>query len=110
MNGFDLLVEVVLFLRTLHLLLHLGVDALVDVDLLDLDLQEILKLLQTLVGRGRLQQLLLFLCGDQEVRCQRVGEAIRIIQLQRRHHPFECQVMGHLGVLLEDLHQLLHVL
>ncbi len=109
-DGLDLLVEVILFLRTLHLLLDLGVDALVDVDLLDLDLQEVLQLLQALVRRGRLQELLLLGRGDEDVRGQRVGEAVGVVELQRRHHAFEGQVVGELGVLLEDLHQLLHVL
>ncbi len=109
-DGLDLLVEVVLLLRALHLLFDFGVDALVDVDLFDLDLEEVLELLQPLVRRNGFQELLLLLRRDQDVRGQRVGEAIGIIELQRRHHAFERQVMRHLGVLLEDLHQLLDVL
>ena len=106
----DLLVEVVLLLRALHLLLDLGVDALVDVDLLDLDLEEVLQLLQALVRREGLEELLLLGRGDEEVRGERVGEAVGIVELERRHHAFEGEVVRHLRVLLEDLHQLLHVL
>ena len=76
-DGLDLLVEVVLLLGALHLLLDLGVDALVDVDLLDLDLEEVLQLLQALVRRRRLEELLLLGGGDEEVRGERVGEACR---------------------------------
>ena len=109
-DGLDLLVEVVLLLGPLHLFLDLGVDALVDVDLLHLDLDEVLQLLQALVRRRSLQELLLLGGGDQQVRGQGVGEAVRLVELERGHHSLECQVMGHLRVLLEDLHQLLHVL
>ena len=110
-DGLDLLVEVVLLLGLLHLLLDLGVDALVDVDLLDLDLEQVLKLLQALVRRWSVSS---SGCFSAVVirRCEAegVGEAVGVVELQRRHHALERQVVRHLGVLLEDLHQLLHVL
>ena len=39
LDGLDLLVEVVLFLRLFHLALHAALDGAVDVQLLDLDVQ-----------------------------------------------------------------------
>ena len=110
MDGLDLLVEVVLLLRALHLLFDFGVDALVDVDLLDLDLEEVLQLLQALVRGDRLEELLLLGCSDQDVRSEGVGEFVGIVELERRHDAFERQVVRHLGVRLEDLDELLHVL
>jgi hypothetical protein len=71
---------------------------------------EVLQLLQALVRRRSLEKLLLLGGGDQEVRGQRVREFVGVVELEGRHHPFEGEVMAHLRVLLEDLHQLLHVL
>ena len=109
-DGLDLLVEVVLLLRALHLFFDFGVDALVDVDLLDLDLQKVLEFLQALVRGDRLEELLLLGCADEDVRGERVSELVGIVELERRHDAFERQVMRHLGVRLEDLDELLHVL
>jgi hypothetical protein len=78
MDRLDLLVEVILLLGALHLLLDLGVDPLVDVDLLDLDLEEVLQFLKALVWTRRLEELLLFLRRDEQVTGKRIGEAIRI--------------------------------
>ncbi len=61
-------------------------------------------------GDGGFQQLLFLGGGDEEVGGQGVGEAVRIFELERGHDALEGQVMRHLRVLLEDLHQLLHVL
>jgi hypothetical protein len=101
-DGLDLLVEVVLLLGLLHLLLDLVVDPPVDVDLVDLDLQQILKLLETLVGRLRLEQRLLLGGGDGQVRREGVGESLGVVDLQRRREPLEREVVRELGVLLEE--------
>ena len=61
-------------------------------------------------GEMRLEELLLLGRGDEDVRGERVGEAVGIVELERRHHAFEGEVVRHLRVLLEDLHELLHVL
>jgi hypothetical protein len=87
MDGLDLLVEVVLLLRLLHLLLDFVVDAPVDVDLLDLDFEQVLELLETLVGRNRFEERLLFRRGDGDVRRQGVGEAVRVVDLSDAARP-----------------------
>ena len=105
----DLLVEVVLLLRLLHLLLDLDVDPLVDVDLLDLDIEQVVNRLQAFVRIQGLQQGLLLGGGDGQVRREDVGETVGIVELQRRHQTLEGQVVGHLGVLLEAVQQPAHV-
>ena len=105
----DLLVEVVLLLGLLHLLLDLVVDPAVDVDLVDLDLQQVLELLETLVGGLGLEQRLLLGGRDGQVRRQRVGEALGVVDLQRRGEALEGQVVRQLRVLLEEGEHLAHV-
>ena len=102
MDRLDLLVEVVLLLGLLHLLLDLVVDPAVDVDLLDLDLQQVLELLETLVGRLGLEERLLLGGRDGQVRRERVGEALGVVDLERRREALEGQVVRELGVLLEE--------
>ena len=109
MDGLDLLVEVVLLLGLLHLLLDLVVDPAVDVDLVNLDLQQVLELLETLVGRLRLEQRLLLGRRHGQVRGQRVGKALGIVDLQGRGQALEGQVVRKLGVLLEQREHLRHV-
>ena len=109
MDGLDLLVEVVLLLGLLHLLLDLVVDPAVDVDLVDLDLQQVLELLKTLVGRLGLEQRLLLGGGDREVRRQGVGEPLRVVDLERGREALEGQVVRQLRVLLEEREDLAHV-
>ena len=109
MDGLDLLVEVVLLLGLLHLLLDLDVDPLVDVDLLDLDVEQVVKALQALVGIGQLEQRLLLGRGHHQMRGEDVGHAVGVVELERRHQPLERQVMRHLGVLLEGREDLAHV-
>ena len=108
-NRLDLLVEVVLLLSLLHLLLDLHVDPLVDVDLLDLDIEQVVHGLQAFVRIQRLEQRLLLGRRHGQVSGQGVGEAVGIVELQRRHQALEGQVMGHLRVLLEAVEQAAHV-
>ena len=109
MDGLDLLVEVVLLLGLLHLLLDLHVDPLVDVDLLDLDVEQVVKALQALVGVDQLEQRLLLGGRHHQVGREDVGDAVGVVELQSRHQPLERQVVGHLGVLLEGREDLAHV-
>ena len=109
MDGLDLLVEVVLLLGLLHLLLDLVVDPAVDVDLVDLDLQQVLEPLETLVRRLGLEKRLLLGGGDGEMGRQRVGEALGVVDLERRREPLEREVVRELGVLLEERQHLAHV-
>ena len=109
-DGLDLLVEVVLLLGLLHLLLDLVVDAAVDVDLLDLDLQQVLKLLQALGGPCR-PRAAPASRGWRRARCaasvsaKRSGSSI----FERRGDALEGEVVGELRVLLEEREHLAHV-
>ncbi len=60
LDGLDLLVEVVLFLRALHLSLHAGLDRAIHVQLFDLDIENVGDAIQSLHGIEDFQQLLLF--------------------------------------------------
>jgi hypothetical protein len=102
----DLLVQVVLLLSTLHLLLDLNVDPLVDVDLLDLDVEQVVQPLQPLVRVQQLQQRLLLRRAHHQVGRQLVGEVVGILGLDGRDQALERQVVRHLGVLLEDAQHL----
>ena len=48
LNGFELFVEVILFLRALHLALHAGVDVAVDVQLFEFDFENVADAVQPL--------------------------------------------------------------
>ena len=48
LNGFELFVEVILFLRALHLALHAGVDVAVDVELFELDFKDVADAVEAL--------------------------------------------------------------
>ena len=102
----DLLVEVVLLLGLLHLLLDLDVDPPVEIDLLDLDLEQVLEPLEPLVGRQQLEQRLLLGGRDRQVRRQRVGEPVGVVELQGRQEALEGEVLRQLGVLLEGAEDL----
>src|SRR5580658_7002 len=60
LNRLDLLVEVILFLRFLHLPLHSRLDGAVDVELFDLDIKHVGDAVQAFRRIENLQQLLFF--------------------------------------------------
>ena len=79
LDGLHLLVEVVLLLRLLHLLLDAGADLLLDLQDLDLALHQLVELLEPL-GRGLgLEDGLLVVQLEREVRDDGVGQPRRVV-------------------------------
>ena len=102
LDGLDLLVEIVFFLRLLHLALHAALDGAVDVQLLDFDIQHLGHTRQPVDGIEDLEQLLFFFDGKLEVRAHGVGQFPRIIAADRRHHGVVVYVLAQLDVLFEQ--------
>ena len=86
LNGLDLLVEVVLFLRLFHLPLHPRLDGAVHVQLFDLDIEHVGDAIEPLDGIENLQQLLFFFDGELQVGGDGVGEPRRIVNLDGGDH------------------------
>src|SRR5262249_5757248 len=82
LDGLDLLVEVILFLGTLHLSLHARLDGAVHVELFNLDVQYVSYAGQALDRIKDLQQLLLFfnrelkVLGDVVAQLPGVGDSL----------------------------------
>ena len=68
LNGLHLLIQVVLLLRLLHLLLDAGPDLLLHLEDLDLGLHQLVEALEALAGRRSLEELLLVLQLERDVR------------------------------------------
>ena len=102
LDGLDLLVEVVLFLRLLHLALHAALDGAVDVELLDLDIEHLRDARQPVDGIEDFEQLLLLFDGELHVRADRVGQLARIVAADGRDHGVVVDVLAQLDVLLEQ--------
>ncbi len=102
LDGLDLLVEVILFLRLFHLALHAALDGAVDIELLDLDIQHLGHAGQPVDGIEDFEQLLLFFDGQLQIRAHRVGQLARLVHADGRDHGFVVQVLAQLDVLLEQ--------
>ena len=98
----DLLGQVVLALRLLHLLLDLGVEAAVDVELLDLDVEEVVELLQPLERVHDLEQRLLVGRRDRQRGGEHVGEQLGILGLQLGEGALDADLLRQPAVLLEQ--------
>src|SRR6266545_3858933 len=101
LDRLHLLVEVVLLLRLLHLLLHAGADLLLDLQDLDLALHELVELLEPLRGRLGLQDRLLVLELQRQVRDDRVREARRVVDRRDRGEHLGRDALVQLQVRLE---------
>ncbi len=102
LDGLDLLVEVILFLRLFHLALHAALDGAVDIELFDLDVQHFGHARQPVDGIEDFEQLLLFLDGQLQIRAYRVGQFARLVHADGRDHRFVVQVLAELDVLFEQ--------
>ena len=108
LDRLHLLVEVVLLLRLLHLLLHARLDAAVHLELVDLGFEDAGDAVEALDGRDDLEQVLLLVDADQQVRGDRVGELARIVHAHGGNHRVVVQVVRELDVLLEERHDAAH--
>ena len=103
LDGLDLLVEVILFLRLLHLALHAALDGAVDAQLLDFDVQHLGDARQPVDGIEDFEQLLLFFDGELQVRAHGVGQFAGIVAADGRDDGVVVDVLADLGVLLEQV-------
>ena len=79
MNRLDLFVEVILFLRFLHLTLHARLDRTIKLAFLNLELEQLNQSLQSRLRRKQLQQSLLIFYGDTKLRRECIGKVRRIL-------------------------------
>ncbi len=117
LNGLQLFVQVILFLRPLHLPLHPRVDVAVDVQFFQLNVQNVPDAVQPLQGIHCFQQILLFIYGKLQVGGDRVREPRRIIYARGGDHGVVIQALGKLdelfveaGHLFDDLLDLRRIL
>ena len=108
LDRLHLLVEVVLLLRALHLLLDAALDALVDLELVHLGLEDGDDAVEALQRREDLEQVLLLLDGQHQVGGDRVGQLAGVLDPHRRQHRVVVQVVRELHVLLEEADHLGH--
>ena len=108
LDRLHLLVEVVLLLRLLHLLLDARLDGAIDLEFVDLDLEHVGDAVQALEGRDDLEQVLLLVDADEQVRGNRVGELAGIVHAHGGDHGVVVQVVRQLHVLLEQGHDAAH--
>ena len=108
LDRLHLLVEVVLLLRLLHLLLHARLDAAIDLELVDLDFEDAGDAVEAFDRRDDLEQVLLLVDADEQVRGDRVGELARIVDADGGDHRVVVQVVRQLHVLLEQRHDAAH--
>ena len=108
LDRLHLLVEVVLLLRLLHLLFHARLDAAIDLELIDLDFEDAGDAIEALDRGDDLEQVLLLVDADEQVRGDRVGELAGIVHADGGNHRVVLQVVRELHVLLEQRHHATH--
>ena len=101
-NGLELLIQVVLFLRAFHLPLDARIDVAVDVEFFDLAFQDFRHAVQTILDVEIFEQLLLFLHRNLEIGGDRIGEFGGVFDACRGNHGVVVQTLGELHVLLKE--------
>ena len=111
LDGLDLFVEVVLFLRALHLALHARLDVAVEVELFDLDIEHVGDARQARGGIEDAEQFLLLLDAELQVGGDGVGELGGLVHAHGGDDGLVVERLLQLDVLLEEggdaLHELL---
>ena len=108
LDGLDFFVEVVLFLRLLHLPLDPRLDGAVHVELFDFHVEHVADAVQTLGGIEDFEQRLLFFDGELQVGGDGVGQLRRIFHAHGGDHGFVVQRLAELYILLEHAGDALH--
>ena len=108
LDGLDLFVQVILFLRLLHLPLHPRLDGPVYIQLLDFDIQHVGDPRQALRGIENLQQFLLLFNGQLQVGRDHIRQLGRIFHPHRGNHRLVVQCLAELHILLEQRGHALH--
>ncbi len=108
LDRLHLLVEVVLLLCLLHLLFHARLDAAIDLEFVHLGFEDADDAAEALERRDDLEQVLLFVHTDEQVRGDGIGELARIVHAHRGNHRVVVQVVRQLDVLLEQRDHLAH--
>ena len=93
LNGLELFVEVILFLRALHLAFHARIDVAVDVQFFELDFQDVANAIQPLNGIDGLEQILFFIHRELQVCGDRIREPCGIIHARSRDHRVVIQAL-----------------
>ena len=101
-DGLEFLIEVVLFLRALHLPLHARVDAAIDVELFEFAFEDVRDAVEPVENIEIFEQFLLFLDRNLQVRGNRVGELGGIIHAGCGDHGVVIHALRELDVLLEE--------
>ena len=99
LDGLELFVQVILFLRALHLALHARIDVAVDVELFEFDFQDVADAVQPLERIDGFQQILLFIHRKLQVGRDGVRKPRRIIHSRRRDHRVVIQALRKLDEL-----------
>ncbi len=102
LDGLDLLVQVILFLRLLHLALDAALDGAVDIELLDFDIEHLGHARQAVDGIEDFEQFLLLFNGELQIRANRVGELAGIVHADGGDHGLVVQILAELDVLLKQ--------
>src|SRR5271163_4951711 len=111
LDGLDLFVEVILFLRALHLPLHARLDGAVHIELLYLHIEHVGNTSEALGGIKDVEEFLLF--GDFELEVGRdgIGELGWLVHADGGDHSLVVERLLKLDILFEErgdpLHQLL---
>ena len=102
LDGLELFVEVVLFLRALHLALHAGVDVAIDVELFEFDFEDVADAVEALDGIDGFEQVLFFVNGELEIGGDGVGKARGIVDAGRGDHGVVVQALRELDELFVE--------
>ena len=108
LDRLNLFVEVILFLRLLHLALHARLDGAVHVQLFDFDVEDIGDAGEAFGGIEDFQQFLLLLNGELQVGGDDVCEFGRIFHAHGRNHGLVVERLAQLDILFEEGGHALH--
>ena len=107
-NRFDLFVEVVLFLRLLHLPFHTRLNGAVELALFDLKFQQLNQALQTRLGRKQFQQSLFVFDGNAQLRSKCISKMRRVLITKRSLQRISLRFRRQTQMLFDQLANFLH--